>query len=77
MSKRIYLASRHSFIDVSRVDDDLHGPMIEIDHQHPEVDVRHRFSMTQDAAKELIKTLENALVWMNPQPYAEKHPKDD
>jgi len=66
MTKRIVLSSGHSFLDVSRKDDTLYGPMVKMRHLHPEVGVDNSFSMSQEAARKLIETLESALEWMNP-----------
>lgn len=64
--KRIYTASHHSFIDVGRADDSLYGAMVLIDFQHPEASVRQRFTLSTSAARELMETLESALLWLEP-----------
>lgn len=75
MVKRIYTASHHSFVEISRVDDDLHGPMFNFVYRHPEVDIEHRFTMTRERALELARAIQDAAPWMDAVPCDGKHQK--
>lgn len=74
---RIYTASHHSFVELSRVDDDLHGPMFDIAYKDPECNVERRFSMTRARALELAAAIQAAAPWMDAIPYSTKYPKAD
>lgn len=62
--KRIHSPGGHSYVQIRRVKDDLHGDMLEIKTAHPEADAEHQTWLSLDAAFELADAIKDAVMWI-------------